>query len=118
MDEITNLLTSGLTSVAVGTVLVYLVVNAAKIGWLGKLSRWLESAKNKKVYGGRVLALSIFASLIINLIQWAAMAGAETVWTMLLRVITCSFLASGVYEHIKAVSNNLKGEGVDDLEQD
>lgn len=113
-----EIFTSGITGVACASVLVYLIINIVKRGWLGKLSKWLASAESKEVYGGRILTLSVCTSAVINVIQWAAMAGQgdyTTVWMILLRIIACSLLASGGYEYIKTIAKNLPGpEGGED----
>ena len=109
-----EIFTSGITGVACASVLVYLIINIIKRGWLGKLSRWLASAGSKEAYGGRILTLSVCISAIINLIQWAAMTGQgdyATVWMILLRIIACSLLASGGYEYMKTIAKNLPGPG-------
>jgi len=102
-------ITTGITGVVCAAFLVYLTVNFTKAGWMGKISRFLSNAKSKEVYGSRVLLTAVCISAIVNFIQWGAMISlgeAVSIW-MILRIILCALLASGGYEYVKVIVNNL-----------
>ena len=103
-------ITTGITGVVCAAFLVYLTVNFTKAGWMGKISRFLSNAKSKEVYGSRVLLTAVCISAIVNFIQWGAMISlgeAVSIWMMMLRIILCALLASGGYEYVKMIVNNL-----------
>ena len=108
--SMTEILTTGITGIVCGALLVFITVNMCKAGWMGKASRWITSAKDDKAYGGRVLTMSVCTSAVINLIQWAAISSQgeyTSFWMILLRTIACALLASGGYEYIKTIVQNL-----------
>ena len=105
-----EIFTSGITGIVCGALLVFITVNMCKAGWMGKASRWITSAKDDNAYGGRVLTISVCTSAVINLIQWAAISSQgeyTSFWMILLRTIACALLASGGYEYIKTIVQNL-----------
>ncbi len=107
--SMTEILTTGITGIVCGALLVFIIVNMCKAGWMGKISEWIISAKDDKAYGGRVLTMSVCTSAVINLIQWAAMSAqgdGTSFWMILLRTIACALLASGGYEYIKTIVQN------------
>lgn len=115
MIDVISVLTSGTTGLVFGAAVVMMLTNMCKAGWFGAISRWINGAVDKTVYGKRVLTVAVGLSCLVNALQWATMpAVAGNVWGYLLRVLGCSLIASGGYEYIKTVTRAFPGEEASD----
>ena len=112
MIDMMSILTSGTTGLVFGAAVVMMLTNMCKAGWFGAISRWVNGAVDKTVYGKRVLTVAVGLSCLVNALQLAAMPTVEgNVWGYMLRVIGCSLIASGGYEYVKTIAKNLPGPG-------